>query len=148
MNLTPNTAFNPKPFAISDDAVERYQTDGVLLLRAPFVDWVDTLGEGVAQNMAAPSEFERTYRPADGSPPFFQDYCNWNRFPEYRQFVFDSPAGQIAARLMQSGCARFFHEHVLVKEPGTSIPTPWHQDQPYYCVEGQQRSACGLRWTR
>ena len=65
-------------------------------------------------------------------------YCNWNRFPEYRQFVFDSPAGQIAARLMQSGCARFFHEHVLVKEPGTAIPTPWHQDQPYYCVDGQQ----------
>jgi ectoine hydroxylase-related dioxygenase (phytanoyl-CoA dioxygenase family) len=27
---------------------------------------------------------------------------------------------------------------VLVKEPGTSKPTPWHQDGPYYFVEGEQ----------
>jgi ectoine hydroxylase-related dioxygenase (phytanoyl-CoA dioxygenase family) len=31
-----------------------------------------------------------------------------------------------------------FHDHVLVKEPGTSKPTPWHQDSPYYFVEGSQ----------
>jgi ectoine hydroxylase-related dioxygenase (phytanoyl-CoA dioxygenase family) len=27
---------------------------------------------------------------------------------------------------------------VLVKEPGTSRPTPWHQDSPYYFVDGRQ----------
>ena len=31
-----------------------------------------------------------------------------------------------------------FHDHVLVKEPGTSKPTPWHQDGPYYFVDGRQ----------
>ena len=31
-----------------------------------------------------------------------------------------------------------FHDHVLVKEPGTSMATPWHQDGPYYFVQGQQ----------
>ena len=25
-----------------------------------------------------------------------------------------------------------------MKEPGTRQPTPWHQDQPYYNVQGQQ----------
>ena len=88
--------------------------------------------------MADPSPFERTYRPQDGSAPFFQDYCNWQRIPEFRAFVHESPAAALAARLMCSRTARFFHEHVLVKEPGTSMPTPWHQDQPYYCVEGEQ----------
>jgi ectoine hydroxylase-related dioxygenase (phytanoyl-CoA dioxygenase family) len=39
---------------------------------------------------------------------------------------------------MGSRTARFFHDHVLVKQPGGSTVTPWHQDQPYYCVEGQQ----------
>ena len=33
---------------------------------------------------------------------------------------------------------RLFHEHVLVKEPGTLEPTPWHHDQPYYFVDGTQ----------
>ena len=27
---------------------------------------------------------------------------------------------------------------MLTKEPGTRQPTPWHQDQPYYNVEGRQ----------
>ena len=39
---------------------------------------------------------------------------------------------------MQSHTAQLFHDHVLVKEPGTAKPTPWHQDSPYYFVEGAQ----------
>ena len=34
-----------------------------------------------------------------------------------------------------------FHDHVLVKEPGTPKPTPWHQDMPYYCVDGMQTAS-------
>ena len=30
----------------------------------------------------------------------------------------------------------FYHEHVLTKDPGTNKKTPWHQDQPYYPVDG------------
>ena len=25
---------------------------------------------------------------------------------------------------------------MLTKEPGTRVPTPWHQDQPYYNITG------------
>jgi ectoine hydroxylase-related dioxygenase (phytanoyl-CoA dioxygenase family) len=44
----------------------------------------------------------------------------------------------VAARLMQSRTARLYHDHMLTKEPGTRQPTPWHQDQPYYNVDGMQ----------
>ena len=37
---------------------------------------------------------------------------------------------------MNSRTARFFHEHVLVKEPRTEARTPWHHDLPYYCIDG------------
>ena len=37
---------------------------------------------------------------------------------------------------MGSSKVNLFHEHVLVKEPGTEDRTPWHHDQPYYCVNG------------
>ena len=37
---------------------------------------------------------------------------------------------------MGSRQVRLFHDHVLVKEPGTRQRTPWHQDQPYYNVGG------------
>ena len=39
---------------------------------------------------------------------------------------------------MGSRGVRLYHDHMLTKEPGTRAPTPWHQDQPYYNVEGRQ----------
>ena len=39
---------------------------------------------------------------------------------------------------MKSKTVKLFHEHILIKEPGTTKPTPWHQDSPYYFVEGKQ----------
>jgi len=31
-----------------------------------------------------------------------------------------------------------YHDHLLVKEPHTRQPTPWHHDQPYYNITGKQ----------
>jgi ectoine hydroxylase-related dioxygenase (phytanoyl-CoA dioxygenase family) len=124
--------------AISAATVAEFQTDGVVVLRNVFRDWVDALAAGVAAVMESPSALERSYQPKDGSAPFFQDLCNWQRIANFRAFVFESPAAPIAARLMESPVARFFHDHVLVKRPWTSTVTPWHHDQPYYCVEGRQ----------
>lgn len=124
--------------SIPPSAVKAFQTDGVIVLRQVFNDWVEPLRAGVQSLMADPSPLERSVKPADGSAAFFQDLCNWQRIAPFREFVFDSPAAEIAACLMQSSTARFFHDHVLVKQPGGTTVTPWHQDQPYYCVEGSQ----------
>ena len=123
---------------IDADTIEAYQRDGCAVVRGVFGDWIEGLRTGVEQNMADPSFRERTYHPEDGSAPFFQDFCNWSRIAGYRALVEDSPMAEIAGALMQSSVARIFHDHVLVKEPGNSIETPWHQDAPYYLVEGEQ----------
>lgn len=115
-----------------------YAEDGAVLLRGAFADWVETLRRGTETLMAHPGPYERSYTPKDGSARFFQDLCNWQRILEYRDFVEHGPGAAIARQLMGSGGARFFHDHILVKEPGTSIVTPWHQDGPYYCVGGEQ----------
>ncbi len=123
---------------ITDSDIDPFAKDGAIVLRGLFADWVESLQEGIDALMADPSPRERSYQPADGSARFFQDLCNWQRIDQFRDFVLNSTAGEAAARLMQSKTGRFFHDHVLVKEPGTSIITPWHQDQPYYCTEGEQ----------
>jgi ectoine hydroxylase-related dioxygenase (phytanoyl-CoA dioxygenase family) len=124
--------------AVTPEQVEAYQRDGVILVKGAFRDWVEPLRAGVAQVMDAPSPYERSYTPKDGSARFFQDLCNWQRIPELRDFVLNGPGAAIAAALMKSPVARFFHDHILVKEPGNSLVTPWHQDSPYYCVGGEQ----------
>jgi ectoine hydroxylase-related dioxygenase (phytanoyl-CoA dioxygenase family) len=39
---------------------------------------------------------------------------------------------------MRSPLVRLYHDHVLVKQAGAQQRTPWHQDQPYYNIEGRQ----------
>lgn len=123
---------------VSEADIAAFERDGVIVIRQAFTEWMEPLREGVRRLMADPSPMERSVAPADGSAPFFQDLCNWQRIPEFGDFVRHSPAGALAAQLMRSRTARFFHDHVLVKQPGGSTVTPWHQDQPYYCVEGRQ----------
>ncbi|HTZ76577.1 MAG TPA: phytanoyl-CoA dioxygenase family protein [Stellaceae bacterium] len=123
---------------VTPETIDAFQTDGATVLRGVFADWVGRLRAGIDRNLAEPGPFQRLYTPAGGSGRFVGDYCNWARIPEYRSFVFESPAAAIAADLMGSKTARFFHEHILVKEPGTREVTPWHHDQPYYCVDGSQ----------
>jgi ectoine hydroxylase-related dioxygenase (phytanoyl-CoA dioxygenase family) len=123
---------------VADETVDAFQAEGVAVVRGVFAGWVERLAAGVAELRQRPSPLERSYRPADGSAPFFQDFCNWQRIEAFRAFVLESPAAELAARLMRSDRARFFHDHVLVKEPGSSVVTPWHQDAPYYCVTGEQ----------
>ena len=65
-----------------------------------------------------------------------EDFCNWQRIDEYRTIAFDSRAADAAGELMGSRVVRLYHDHMLVKEPATRQDTPWHQDQPYYNVEG------------
>ena len=127
---------------LNQTQVQQFQQDGVMLLQGVFSDWIESLRQGVEINMSDPGPFGREYVDDNQSGRFFGDYCNWNRIDEYRNFMFDSPAAEIAADLMQSTSTRIFHEHVLVKEPGTDKITPWHHDQPYYCVDGEQ--TCSL----
>ena len=119
---------------LNQDVIDAFDADGAVVLRGVFKDWIEPLRQGVERNMAEPGPNFRDYTKGGGR--FFGDYCNWNRIPEYRDFVGHSPAAAVARDLMQAETAQIFHEHVLVKEPGSDIPTPWHHDEPYYCVEG------------
>jgi ectoine hydroxylase-related dioxygenase (phytanoyl-CoA dioxygenase family) len=121
---------------IDSETIAAFRRDGSVPLRNLFAGWVDTLRAGVARNMAEPSADVRIYQGKDGGGRFFGDYCNWDRIPEYRDFIFNSGAADVARQLMGSKTVRLFHEHVLVKEASADVATPWHQDQPYYCVDG------------
>ena len=129
---------------IAETDIATFQEKGAAVLRGHFSGWIEPLRRGIESNINQPSADARIYHNEDGSGLFFGDYCNWNRIPEYRDFVFKSPVGEIAAALMGSETARLFHEHVLVKEPGTEVPTPWHHDQPYYCVNGSMNCSIWL----
>ncbi len=123
---------------VTQEMIDTYQQDGVVLIKGLFADFVDTLRQGVEANMAEPGPYASNNKKKGETGLFFDDYCNWSRIEQFQDVVQNSPAAEVAADLMQSQSVQMFHDHVLVKEPGTSMATPWHQDGPYYFVDGQQ----------
>ena len=128
-----------RTFKLPDPATRAaYREDGAVRLRGIIgQEWIDRLREGVEQNLAHPGPWAKRYTPAGNPGLFFGDYCNWERIDAYRTFFFESPLKHVAAHLMASPKVNLYHEHVLVKEPGTRERTPWHHDQPYYPVDGR-----------
>ena len=118
--------------------VETFRRDGVVVLRGLFADHVEALREGIALNMREPGPHAAENLHEGEQGRFFDDYCNWTRIPQFEAAARDPHVAGAAAALMGSQRVQLFHDHVLVKEPGTSKPTPWHQDGPYYFVEGEQ----------
>lgn len=123
---------------LSQDTIDDFQRDGVALIRGLFKDQVDLLERGIARNMDDPGPYAAENLKPGESGRFFDDYCNWDRISEFEEAIRTSPVAEVAADLMASNTVQMFHDHILVKEPGTSKPTPWHQDAPYYFVEGSQ----------
>ncbi len=118
--------------------VSAFETDGATVIRGAFTEWIDQLAAGVARNEADPSVYFAENVPEGETGRFWDDYCNWQRIPEFERFIRESDAAAIAGELMQSASVQLFHDHVLVKDAGTATPTPWHSDGPYYFVEGAQ----------
>ncbi|WP_050931540.1 phytanoyl-CoA dioxygenase family protein [Aestuariivita boseongensis] len=123
---------------VSQELIDTYQREGVVCIRGLFADHVDELRAGVQANMDAPGPYASENKKAGETGRFFDDYCNWQRIPEFAEVIRDPAITDAAAALMGCDRVQMFHDHVLVKEPGTSMATPWHSDGPYYFVEGAQ----------
>ena len=120
---------------LSDLEIESYQNHGAILIKNIFNPWIDLLRAGFENVLKDPGPHAReNVKNEEGR--FFEDYCNWERIIEFKKFAEESPAAQIVAEATRSNTIQLFHEHIFIKDPGTIKETPWHQDMPYYCVDG------------
>ena len=123
---------------LSEEHIKSFQDDGVVLIKGLFADYVGLIQMGIDYNIQNPGRYAAENIKDGEGGRFFDDYCNWNRISQFQEVIRNSKVAEVAAGLMKSKTVQVFHDHVLVKEPGTSKPTPWHQDSPYYFVEGSQ----------
>jgi ectoine hydroxylase-related dioxygenase (phytanoyl-CoA dioxygenase family) len=124
---------------VDSAVVDAFRRDGAVCVRQVFSSAEVALAErAIEHNLAHPSERALVASRPDDPGRFFEDFCNWPRIPELERFIRESAAAAVAGQLMGVRHVRLFHDHVLVKEPGTVQRTPWHQDQPYYNVDGRQ----------
>ena len=124
---------------LSRNALTEFARDGAVCLRGVFdTKWLALVAQGVTREMASPCGIAKDYT-TDGEPGrYFGSLVMWRGVPEFEEYVLHSPAAEIAGAFRGADEVLFYHDHLLVKEPGTADPTPWHHDQPYYPVDGEQ----------
>ena len=113
------------------------ERDGAVCVRQAFsAASVDLAEAAIEAVLAAPSPYAKRASSADDGA-FVEDFCTWQHQEPLRRFLHESGCGRIAGELLGAQEIRLFHDHILVKEPGTRQRTPWHQDLPYYNVDGR-----------
>ncbi|MDD9979999.1 MAG: phytanoyl-CoA dioxygenase family protein [Gammaproteobacteria bacterium] len=125
---------------VRSEDVEAFRRDGAVMLEGVLdKTWLQVLAQGIALNLAQPStrQLDWVRDEATGEHLFF-DAVTVHHNPFYERYMLQSPIGPIAAALMGSPTALAFYVSVFIRSQGTQAPTPWHQDQTYWCAEGRQ----------
>lgn len=155
---------------ILDTDVETFQRDGVVKIAGVFsAEWLEYTRRAFREAMEKPgpcAEFigegttwgtlfdeGASERPLE----MFQDQECSQRLSSWATVSRESPAAPLIAGLMKSDTATFFYEHLILKRGGADRAIPWHQDLPYWKVDGSQiasvwvalddmPASSGVRW--
>jgi ectoine hydroxylase-related dioxygenase (phytanoyl-CoA dioxygenase family) len=128
--------------AVDKATAKQFARDGVTCVRGVLTaSEVATATRAIDAVLASPGLLAQVASGADDPGSFTEDFCRWQEIPEIEHLALRSRVPALAAALMATPEVRFYHDHVLVKEGQTRQRTPWHQDQPYYNVDGRGVSA-------
>ena len=124
---------------LSAQTIQTYRAEGVICLRGLFeTSWLTLLKAGIERNLKAWGANARHYNAGRDTGFYFADAGVWQNIPEYRAFLFQSPAAGIAAKLMSARKVNLFFDNVFIKDGNTAEMTPWHHDLPYMPIDGEQ----------
>lgn len=118
--------------AVTDAELETYWDQGVVKLPGLIdADMAVAMRGALEEQLDDPSEWLLT-----GTHQ--SDRCFGLDDAMLRSYLLDPVQGENAARAMQSTRAQFYFDHVFAFEPNSPLDEHyWHQDQPYWPVEGQ-----------
>ncbi len=124
---------------ISERESAAFEVDGVVLLKGMFdLDWVTRLCKFAEEDMKTPGPLtQELAKPHDPGRFYFNTFL-WPRHDGFRDFVFNAPAAEIAARIMGANKVNIVFDQLLIKEPRTRECTPWHHDITYWPIYGEQ----------
>ncbi|MDZ5649735.1 phytanoyl-CoA dioxygenase family protein [Nitrospirillum sp. BR 11828] len=111
---------------ITEQHIADYRRDGVVCLRQMFdAGWVALLREAAAEVVKRPGDFGMT-GPSHGSMTSVAFL--WRKSGAFRDFIQNSPAGEIIGRVIGADTIQMFHDHLFHKPAGSPQVMPWHAD--------------------
>ena len=133
---------------ITKEQIEQYEKDGVVCVRGHFNrDWTSRMLAAGVRHMVTPSGNRRVQDDDQGSGRFVTGTHMSRYNEEFMDFALNSPAADIAAKMMRLDQVRFFYDQLFIKEPGTQAPTAWHHDLPFWPFDGNRIASVWIACT-
>lgn len=133
---------------IDPEAIKQYEADGAICIRGQFdQDWVKLMHDSCVGTMTNPKAKSREVDDSDDPGYFFVSSHMSHQDENFHRFALESPAAEIAARMMGLDEVRFFYDQLFIKDPGTQAPTPWHNDLPFWNFAGENIASVWLALT-
>jgi len=115
---------------ITQVEIDTYKRDGAVCLRQVFdKDWIDLL-EPIAREVIVGKKDVGLLPTIPGR---YMARC----IEEYRKFVFESPLGEAAGKILEAKEIRFFFDEFFAKPAQSDAKTLWHCDRMAFPVEGK-----------
>ncbi|MBT6205242.1 MAG: hypothetical protein HOI34_16290 [Rhodospirillaceae bacterium] len=144
-NQLPQPTQPPPSYALGSggvlppEAIASYREDGVVCLRQVIAQTgVERLREAVDRSAEAPGPLG--YKIGEPGKPgfFYYDFQIHERQDGYRWFVRESGVPALAGALMGSPGVTLHYSNLFVKDGGSKMPSPWHEDASYSRIDGEQ----------
>ena len=111
---------------VTPEHIETYRRDGVVCLRQMFdAEWIERLQQAALEVSADPAAHGLT-GPSHGAMVSVSHL--WHKPGIFRDFAFNSPAGEIVGRVIEADNVQMFHDHLFRKPPQSPAIMQWHAD--------------------
>ncbi len=122
---------------ITPEIREQYKRDGVVFLRqALHPEWLLLIELGLQRVLGSGAQFKHKFFPGE-SGEFTETVRNFEHSFELQRLMYDSPIADMMSLLLGSERIWYYSDEFFIKE-GKGNRTPWHQDMPYWPLEGEQ----------
>ena len=126
-----------QPFAgtypVTDEQVAFFRDNGYVRFDGVLSPGeVELMRAALERGMEDKKAFSRDLAGGGEQPKILQVLNLWETGDVLEAYSTSKRLAGIAQRLTGSAEIYLFHDQALVKKPGPSAPSPWHQDQPYW----------------
>jgi hypothetical protein len=115
-----------------------YQNDGVVRIKNAFSqEWLDEVRSSIEFGRANPGPMYLDYSKDTNPGTYCTDMWIWRENIHMKNFIFNSPAAELAGEAMEASSVALVTDNWLVREAGAVNRAPWHHDNPYFDVSGE-----------
>ncbi|PHJ57427.1 hypothetical protein VF14_24890 [Nostoc linckia z18] len=123
---------------ISPQQVEAFERDGVICVKNALDDiWIERMRKAVDKNISIPGPLEGKNTPKKEASAEHTSSL-WLVDADFRALAFESPLPKLAVGVLKSEKLNFLADGFFVKRPEANGRIGWHNDLPYWPVQGWQ----------